>query len=187
MYLIHRLLKREAAAMQLTQFRTLALATILAVLTAGCQTLHTSNADPQGARFYDYVRGQSGVFHTVSGVTFYELKGERPGKFHTVAGTTYYNFGPGKSGHFQSLDGTSFYNFDEGTSGTFFTHDNGSTEYGFGGPAVKTSRPDEFSRPPVQEADRGEPPAGQPFDFLEGTGGEEHPPEIAESTFHEDR
>lgn len=173
--------------MNITQIRNLALALTLAVLTAGCQTLQTSNANPEGALFYQYVQGQSGVFYTVSGVTFYELNGERPGKFHTVDGTTYYNFGQGKSGHFQSLDGTTYYNFDEGTSGTFFTHSNGTTEYGFGGPAIKASSTGTRPTPQPHAAEVGEPSAGAPLGFPGMAGDGEDPPEIAESTFYEER
>lgn len=174
----------------------IALAVALAVLTAGCQTLQTSSANPDGALFYKYVKGHGGVFYTVSGITFYELKGDRSGKFHTVGGTTYYNFGEGRSGHFQSLDGTSFYNFDEGAAGTFFTHDNGITEYGFGGSALKTSPRGTPSREgnsqespaAVEEmVQTGATPSPSPLDHLETAPGADTPPEIAESTFYEDQ
>ncbi len=160
---------------------------VLALAASACQSLQTSTANPDGVEFYKLVRGEGGVFHTVSGITFYEIKGDRPGKFHTVGGTTYYNFGEGKSGHFQSLDGTSFYNFDEGTSGTFFTHENGSTDYKFGGSRTTATAPGVHDLRQKQVAEKETAGTGDAsaMDFLGAES--ETPPEIAESTFHEDQ
>jgi len=173
--------------MKILRLKSFAWVLVLAVAASACQSLQTSTANPEGVEFYNFVRGEGGIFHTVSGITFYEVKGKRPGKFHTVAGTTYYNFGEGKSGHFQSLDGTSFYNFDEGTSGTFFTHENGSTDYQFGGSRSTATAPGEHDLRPKQVAEKEAPGTGDAsvLDFLGAES--ETPPEIAESTFHEDQ